>query len=141
MTRDNFSPLLTQLRRSEAASIKTAEKRERLIQEVMAQGYSREAVELAAKLMAGDAETEFQTLKQASEILEKSQSIVHIRAVAYAESEKGAPNKSALQRAYETGISHRLAEQPANSCPFTHGPLAQEWLRGWKEAFQVTRRR
>lgn len=136
----DLPPKITTLRQAQRAFLKAQTNRAEAIRELAREGFSEDAIELALRFLEGSPEKEYDVIEEVGKILEGSKSNVRVSMLAYVETEEGDPDKSARQRAYESGVEHRLAGEKATSCPFSPGPLSDQWLRGWKEAYQVTKR-
>lgn len=124
--------LLTALTRAQRAFTKARDNLEAAKEAVVWQGFSAEAVDLALRILDGDAEHSFETMLQAGQILEQGKSPVRVEMVSLSENAGGVADMGAVDRAYEAGLSARSVGERCHS-PYMPGVLHDAWVKGWSE--------
>lgn len=132
MEEQTLNTLMSSLREAQRGFLVAEQKRDDVVADIMAHGFSREAVRFALATVEADPRAEYATMVQAKELIEASEGDTAIEFVSYVETPYRKDQELSV-KAYQAGRAAREAGERCVS-PYSPGILHRKWLAGWKDA-------
>lgn len=132
MEEQTLNILMSNLRDAQRGLLKAEQKRDDVVADIMAHGFSQAAVRFALATVEADPRVEFNTMVQAKELIEATEGDMAIEFVSYVETPYRKDQEMQV-RAYQAGRAAREAGERCVS-PYSPGILHRKWVAGWKDA-------